>query len=176
MKASGIMLAAMIATGQALATANGVLATPLGGAADFTALDRSPPFVWRVQDTERMDRLWQHRSILEQALQAPPEAPPEASPARPRARPLQVPVPQPELSASPLEPETAAVPEQLAEASDDAVSCEEAAGTVADYGFSAIRPIACSGDVYRFSATRDGTAYSIAIAAAAGDITEVSRE
>lgn len=176
MKAPGIMLATVMATGQALATADMVMAMPLGGAAGSAAVDPTLPFVLRVQGTERLDRLWQHRSLIEQALQAPPEALTETPPPLPTARPLQAPLPEPELSAIPQEPEMAAVPEQLAEASDDVVSCEEAAAIVADYGFSAVRPLACSGDIYKFSATRDGTTYSVGIAAAAGEITEVSRQ
>ena len=56
------------------------------------------------------------------------------------------------------------------------VSCEAAAGVVADYGFTDVRPANCSGDLYRFSATRDGTDYLIGITAASGEIAEVSRE
>jgi len=176
MQASPIALAAMLAAGQALAAADEVSAMPLGEAADITAMDPSPPFILQVQGEERLDRLWQHRSIIKQALQAPPEAMAETPPPLPTARPLPAPLPELELSAIPQEPETAAVPERLAEASGDVVSCEEAARIVADYGFSAIRPIACSGEIYRFSASRDGTAYSVGIAAAAGEITEVRRE
>lgn len=183
MKAPGIMLATVMAAGQALSTADMVMAMPLGGAAGSAAVDPLP-FVLRVQGAERLERLWQHRSLIEQALQAPPEALTETPPPLPTARPLQAPLPEPELSASPEEPlaatpgepETAAVQRQLAEASDDVLSCEEAAAIVTDYGFSAVRPLACSGDIYKFSATRDGTAYSVGIAAAAGEITEVSRE
>jgi hypothetical protein len=173
MKASPKAMAAMLAAGQALATANGVSALPVGGAAAVNGNDAATAFVLPVQGTERLDRLWQHRSIIEHALQAPPEARAETPPPLPSARP---PLPEPELSAIPQEPETAPAQEQLAEASEEGVSCEEAASIVGDYGFSEIRPIACSGEVYRFSASRDGTAYSVGIAPAAGEITEVSRE
>lgn len=175
MKAPGILFAAIVATGQSILTANLVLAAPLGGDGGLPEALGRPPYLLLSQAPDRLSRLWQHRSILEQALQAPPQAMPEAPPALPRARPLQVPVPEPELSSVP-QPEIAAVPEQVAEIPDNALSCEDAATIVADYGFSDIRPTGCSGELYRFSATRDGSAYSIGITAAAGEITEVSRE
>ncbi len=174
MKAPETVLVAMLASGHTLATGGLLQAMPLGGAVDLAAIDPPPTVVMQVQGAERLDRLWQHRSILEQALQATPETLPEAP--LPRARLLQAPAPQPELSASPQEPEAAPAEEQVAEASDDVLSCEDAAKIVGDYGFSEIQPTACSGEVYRFSATRDGTGYSIGIAAAAGEITEVGRE
>lgn len=175
MKAPGMFFAAILAAGQAIVTANLALAAPLGGEGGHTEALGRPPYLLLAQAPDRLSRLWQHRSILEQALQAPLEAMPETPPALPRARPLQVPVPEPELS-SISEPEIAAVPEQFAETPENAVSCEDAATIVADYGFSDIRPTGCSGELYRFSATRDGSAYSIGVTAAAGEITEVSRE
>ena len=106
-----------------------------------------------------MMRLRQHRALLESALR-PPGEPLTAEPVEPQVRALQAPEPMPE-------------PAPQAQAK---VSCEAAAGVVAEYGFSDVRTADCSGDLYRFSATRDGTAYSIGIASASGEIAEVSRE
>lgn len=107
--------------------------------------------------SDRMARIRQHRSIIESALQPPRQAMP-AEPAEPLARALEA--PEPLLSTGP----------------EEQVSCEAAAGIVAEYGFADVRPTDCSGELYRFSATRDGTAYAIGITAAAGEIAEVSRQ
>ena len=136
------------------------LAAPLAGPG---MTPPSTPNVVLVQGTElmpvppdRMARLMQHRSIIETALQPHQQAMP-AEPVQPQPRALQV--PEPMLSTVPQE----------------SVSCEAAAGIVADYGFSDIRPTNCSGGLYRFSATRDGTGYEIGITADAGEIADVSR-
>jgi hypothetical protein len=113
---------------------------------------------------DRMMRLRQNRAILENALRAPQEAaqePPQASPQEP----------MPAAPPADIQPEQGTTAEVQAP-----VSCEAAAAIVADYGFSDIRATDCAGELYRFSATRDGTAYSIGITAAAGEIAEVSRQ
>jgi hypothetical protein len=114
---------------------------------------------------DRMTRLRQNRAILDNALRAPqglPQAPPrEPTPAVPPAN----------IQSEQGQPEQGMIAETQAP-----VSCEAAAAIVADYGFSDIQATDCAGELYRFSATRDGTAYSIGITAAAGEIAEVSRQ
>lgn len=108
---------------------------------------------------DRMTRLRQHRTLLERALQPSGRAL-SAEPPEPRVRTLEAPEPTP-------------APAQQAQAQ---VSCEAAAEVVANYGFSDVRAADCASDPYRFSATRDGTDYSIGINAASGEIAQVSRE
>lgn len=122
----------------------------------------APPEV----NLDRMTRLRQHRAIIEEALRLPRQAEP-AVPQEPRARVTRSPEPVPEL-----EPES----EPVAEARQNRIDCDAAAEIVANYGFTDIRAASCSGDLYRFSASRDGTAYSIGVTAAAGEIADVSRE
>lgn len=55
------------------------------------------------------------------------------------------------------------------------ISCEAAAGIVGGFGFSDVRATSCSGNVYSFSASRDGSAYSIKLSAADGELTEVKK-
>jgi hypothetical protein len=120
---------------------------------------------------DRMMRLRQNRAILQNALRAPQASPQEPMPAAPPAD-IQPEQGQPEQG----QPEQGR-PEQGTTAEvQTPVSCEAAAAIVADYGFSDIRATDCAGELYRFSATRDGTAYSIGITAAAGEIAEVSRQ
>jgi hypothetical protein len=55
------------------------------------------------------------------------------------------------------------------------ISCEAAADIVRNFGFSDVQSTSCSGQVYGFNADRDGSAYSITISAADGELTEVRR-
>jgi hypothetical protein len=159
MKNHCILAAAAVFAGQLLT--GSLHAVPLAG---INMAPPSTPNLVLVQGTEtllvppdRMARLRQHRSIIETALRQPPLAMP-AEPLQPQPRALQA--PEPMLSAVPQEP----------------VSCEAAARIVADYGFSDVRPKDCSGGLYRFSATRDGTGYEIGITADAGEIADVFRQ
>jgi hypothetical protein len=138
----------------------------------------------------RMARLRQHRSILQNALQPQARAAPVEPPV-PQARATPVDPPVPQARAAPVEPpvpqaralrppepviETAPTLSQSTDEGQGQMTCEAAAQIVADFGFSDIGPQECSGDLYRFSAMRDGTAYAIGISAATGEIAEVSRQ
>jgi hypothetical protein len=118
---------------------------------------------------DRMMRLRQNRAILENALRAPQELPQE-QPQEPAQEPMAA-APPADIQPEQGQPEQGTTVEVQAP-----VSCEAAAAIVADYGFSDIQATDCAGELYRFSATRDGTAYSIGITAAAGEIAEVSRQ
>jgi hypothetical protein len=41
------------------------------------------------------------------------------------------------------------------------ITCNAARAVVADYGFKAVRPEQCTGKIFKFGATRDGTVFSI---------------
>jgi hypothetical protein len=140
-------------------------------ASPLAAQNARPPDLMRVQADDpllavrdRMDRLRRHRAAIENALGSPRPAMP-AEPMEPETRALRTPEP-----AGPAEE-----PPMTSEA-HIAVSCDEAAGIVADFGFSDVRARDCSGDLYSFAATRDAIGYSIAVTAATGEIAEVSRE
>lgn len=159
MKVPFLMAAALVLPAQMLAGAP--LAAPL---ASIGMPPVSTPDLVLVQNAQplsvpqdRMARLRQHRSIIENALQASGRLA-ATGPLEPQARALEA--PEPMLAAVPQEP----------------VSCEAAAGIVADFGFSDIRPTDCSGGVYRFQVMRDGTGYEIGVTAAGGEIADVSRQ
>ena len=158
MKTSCILSTAVVAAGHMM-VASALAAPPAGSGA--------PPRadVLRVQavlspgaPADRMARLRQHRSILQNALQPAARAA-FAEPLEPQARALR-----------PPEPMIVTAPQK------EQVTCEDAAQIVSDFGFSDIGSQECSGDLYRFSAMRDGTAYAIAISAGTGEIAEVSRQ
>jgi hypothetical protein len=79
--------------------------------------------------------------------------------------------------AAPQSPEqTAARTPEPAEASSiGGLSCEAAADIVETFGFSDVQSTSCSGDVYGFDASRDGSSFSITVSAANGELTEVRR-
>ena len=66
-------------------------------------------------------------------------------------------------------------PDQMDEGSGGGLSCEAAADIVANFGFSDVQSTSCSGDVYGFDASRDGSSFSIRVSAADGELTEVRR-
>jgi hypothetical protein len=58
---------------------------------------------------------------------------------------------------------------------DVRLSCEAASDIIKGFGFSDVQPTSCSGQVYDFSAARDGSAYVIKLSAADGELTEVRK-
>ena len=55
------------------------------------------------------------------------------------------------------------------------VSCNNAGAIVAGYGFTSVKPTACTGQVYAFNATRSGKAYVIKLSSVSGELTEVRK-
>lgn len=53
--------------------------------------------------------------------------------------------------------------------------CEKAKATISRYAFAEIEAISCKGNVYRFSAMRDGKKFSIKVSALNGDLLEVEK-
>ena len=179
MRTSWILSSAGLAAGHMMIAGAIAAPLPIGGTsapfrADLVHVQAQPPEA--IED--RMSRLREHRSILQSALQ-PPDSASLAEPPVPQARPQQPPEPQ-ARALQPTEPEVATAPEEPPLPQDSGgeglMTCEEAAEIVADFGFTDIGSPDCSGDLYRFSAMRDGTAYAIGISAATGEIAEVDRQ
>jgi hypothetical protein len=166
MKTKWILSTAAVAAAHLLIS--GALAAPLAGSGMAAPSPRRPcARPGRPPDpVDRMARMRQHRAILQNALQPAARAAP-AEPPEPQARALRPPEPM---------IVTAPTPSQSVGQGHRQVTCEAAAQIVADFGFSDIGSPECSGDLYRFSAMRDGTAYAIGINAATGEIAEVSRQ
>ncbi len=53
---------------------------------------------------------------------------------------------------------------------EDYVSCREGAGILRDYGFHAIRPVRCGGDIYRYQAVKRYRLWSVRVSARSGRI------
>jgi hypothetical protein len=90
---------------------------------------------------------------------------------------LEQAAPQIPAQTAPESPEQTAArsPDQMDEGSAGGLSCEAAADIVANFGFSDVQSTSCSGDVYGFDASRDGSNFSIRVSAADGELTEVRR-
>jgi hypothetical protein len=170
MKTSWMLSTATLAAGHMMIAGASAIAAPPAGSGMI-----APPRadIVRVQavvspeaPADRMSRLRQHRAILQDAL-GPSRRAAQAEPPEPQARALRPP------GATIV---TAPSPSLSADEGQGQVTCEAAARIVADFGFSDIGRPDCSGDLYRFSAMRDGTAYDIGISAATGEIAEVSRQ
>ncbi|MDP1700945.1 MAG: hypothetical protein Q8L53_08330 [Aestuariivirga sp.] len=55
------------------------------------------------------------------------------------------------------------------------MSCDKAGEIVSGYGFTSVKPTACTGQVFAFNATRSGKAYVIKLSSASGELTEVKK-
>lgn len=55
------------------------------------------------------------------------------------------------------------------------MSCDKAGQIVSGYGFTSVKPTACTGQVFAFNATRSGKAYVIKLSSASGELTEVKK-
>jgi hypothetical protein len=53
--------------------------------------------------------------------------------------------------------------------------CEKAQSSVAEFGFTAIKPQSCTGKIASFRAMRDGKSFDIQVLAASGELTKVQR-
>jgi hypothetical protein len=155
MKTKWLLSTAAVAAAHLLIS--GALAAPPAGSG-MAALPRADLVRVQAAPVDRMARMRQHRTILQNALQPAARAAP-AEPPEPQARALRPPAPSQSVGQGHRQ-----------------VTCEAAAQIVADFGFSDIGTPDCSGDLYRFSAMRDGTAYAIGISAGTGEVAEVSRQ
>ena len=55
------------------------------------------------------------------------------------------------------------------------MSCDRAEKIISGYGFTSVKPTACTGQVFAFNATRSGKAYVIKLSSASGELTEVKK-
>jgi hypothetical protein len=60
--------------------------------------------------------------------------------------------------------------------SSKTIGCTAGAAIVTGYGFANVTPKTCTGNVYAYSALRDGKPYVIKVTAAQGEITEVTKQ
>jgi hypothetical protein len=64
---------------------------------------------------------------------------------------------------------------QAAKKKPTSISCAKAGQIVSGYGFKGVESVTCKGQVYAFSATRDGKPFSVKLNAASGELTEVKK-
>jgi hypothetical protein len=55
------------------------------------------------------------------------------------------------------------------------IGCTAGAAVIVGYGFAEVKPKACTGDAYAYTATRAGKNYEIKLTAASGEITDVKK-
>jgi hypothetical protein len=55
------------------------------------------------------------------------------------------------------------------------IGCTAGAAVIVGYGFGDVKPKACTGNAYAYSATRAGKSYEIKLTAASGEITDVKK-
>ena len=53
------------------------------------------------------------------------------------------------------------------------MSCDKAEKIISGYGFTSVKPTACTGQIFAFNATRSGKAYVIMLSSASGELSEV---
>ena len=69
-----------------------------------------------------------------------------------------------------------ALPPPVAKPKPKLLSCARASKIVADYGFEAVKPSDCQGQVFAFKAKRGDKNYAIKLSSVSGELTEVSRQ
>lgn len=55
------------------------------------------------------------------------------------------------------------------------LTCDKASAVVGSYGFTGIKASDCNGEVYAFTATRDGKPFAVKLSALSGELTEVKK-
>jgi hypothetical protein len=125
-----------------------------------------PGHVYQQPLRERRDRRSRTRPQPQEARRAPELAP------VPKIKPEATDDPEVAIQSVPETTSPAQVP---ATSSANAITCEAAADIVKSFGFSDVQSTSCSGEVYGFDAARDGSAYSIKLSAADGELTEVRK-
>jgi hypothetical protein len=80
-------------------------------------------------------------------------------------------------SLTPVKPEAKPKAVAKAEPKSDGktIGCTAGAAVIVGYGFGDVKPKACTGNAYAYSATRAGKAYEIKLTAASGEITDVKK-
>jgi hypothetical protein len=72
-------------------------------------------------------------------------------------------------------PEKAEKPAASSTEKGKLISCEKAGTIVSGYGFEAVKPSDCEGQLYEFTATRGGKSYTIKLSSLNGELTEVKK-
>ena len=78
-------------------------------------------------------------------------------------------------SVASVEKKTVTSAEKKTASAASGMSCDKAGEIVSGYGFTSVKPTACTGQVYAFNATRSGKAYVIKLSSASGELTEVKK-
>jgi hypothetical protein len=94
--------------------------------------------------------------------------------AKPATKVVAKPSTKPTATPSAARP-LATAPAASAATATGRVTCDKASGIISGYGFSGVKAQSCSGASYRFTATRGGKSYAIAVASASGELTEVKK-
>lgn len=86
-----------------------------------------------------------------------------------------VPVTKPVVKKSVASTEKTEITEKKAALGTVAMTCDKAQKIVSGYGFTSVKPLSCSGQIFAFNATRSGKAYTIKLSSASGELTEVKK-
>jgi hypothetical protein len=81
----------------------------------------------------------------------------------------------PESSVASVEKKAVTATEKKTASAVSGMSCDKAGEIVSGYGFTSVKPTACTGQIFAFNATRGGKAYVIKLSSASGELTEVKK-
>ncbi len=104
-----------------------------------------------------------------------------SAPPLPRRKPSTLPAVEENIEFSALEKPARVLQDKPASrtrktATPAPLSCDEARGIVAGFGFSDIQPTSCQGATYSFAAKRDGHPFAISLSSSSGELTQVKRQ
>jgi hypothetical protein len=133
--------------------------------------------LWWLEDGARQ-KLEQRRKPANVKRATKPEKPAAKPVAKLTPKPVLKPVADPMQTASLSKPAKSdlAKPKPVAAAkSSKTIGCTAGAAVIVGYGFGEVKPKACTGQAYAYTASRSGKAYEITLAAASGEITGVRK-
>jgi hypothetical protein len=139
---------------------------------------------WWIEDDAR-DKFEQRKKTRKAPIVKKAAAKPKVAAAKPKivAAAPPKPVVKPKLQIANLDkPVTPAKPKVVApvapkanKVTDKTIGCTAGAAVVTGYGFAEVKPKACTGKTYAYTAARAGKTYEIQMTAASGEIVDVKK-
>jgi hypothetical protein len=139
---------------------------------------------WWIEDNAR-EKFEQRKKNRKAAIVKKAAAKPKAVVVKPKVVAVVTPKPviKPKLQVANLDkPAVAARPKVVApvapktnSVTDKTIGCTAGAAVVTGYGFAEVKPKACTGKTYAYTAARAGKTYEIQMTAASGEIVDVKK-
>jgi hypothetical protein len=130
-------------------------------------LDETQPR--RLRNARALEPVPHHKPRVKRKVAAATPVPKLAPAAKRKIAPLALaPEAKPKLATASITP--------VKPSASKTIGCSAGAAIVTGYGFANVTPKTCTGNIYAYSAVRDGKSYVIKVTSAQGEITEVTKQ